>query len=39
VPESPELRLDGNAAEPLVLAQQIIALLRDKGLIDQADWK
>ena len=38
-PENPELRLDGNAAEPLVLAQQIIALLRNKGLIDEADWK
>ena len=33
VPESPELRLDGNAAEPAVLARQILALLRNKGLL------
>jgi len=36
VPENPELRLDGNAAEPVVLARQILALLRNKGLIDEA---
>jgi sulfate adenylyltransferase len=34
VPASPELRIDGNAAEPPVLARQILALLRNKGLID-----
>lgn len=34
VPANPELRVDGNAAEPAVLARQILALLRNKGLID-----
>nr|WP_266159858.1 adenylyl-sulfate kinase [Dyella silvatica] len=34
VPEHPELRLDGSAAEPVALAQQILALLRSRGLID-----
>jgi sulfate adenylyltransferase len=34
VPEHPELRLDGNAADPVVLAQQILALLRSRGLIE-----
>ena len=33
VPEQPELRLDGNAAEPVVLARQVLALLRNRGLI------
>ncbi|GAA0888533.1 bifunctional sulfate adenylyltransferase/adenylylsulfate kinase [Rhodanobacter soli] len=33
VPEQPELRLDGNAAEPIVLARQVLALLRNRGLI------
>ena len=32
-PEQPELRIDGNAAEPAVLARQVLALLRNKGLI------
>jgi sulfate adenylyltransferase len=36
-PDNPELRLDGNAAEPAVLARQILALLRSKGLIDETD--
>jgi len=35
VPENPELRLDGNAAKPAALARQILALLRNKGLIDE----
>ena len=34
VPQQPELSLDGNAAEPAVLARQILALLRNKELID-----
>ncbi|PWK89907.1 bifunctional sulfate adenylyltransferase/adenylylsulfate kinase [Fulvimonas soli] len=34
VPERPELRLDGSAAEPLALARQVIALLRNRGLIE-----
>jgi sulfate adenylyltransferase len=34
VPAKPELRIDGNAGEPAVLARQILALLRDKGLVD-----
>ena len=34
VPEKPELRLDGNAAEPVALARQILALLRNRGLLD-----
>lgn len=34
VPEAPELRVDGGSAEPVVLARQILALLRNKGLID-----
>lgn len=34
VPEQPELRIDGNAGEPVALARQILALLRNKGLID-----
>ncbi|MHB1271939.1 MAG: bifunctional sulfate adenylyltransferase/adenylylsulfate kinase [Rhodanobacter sp.] len=34
VPLRPELRVDGNAAEPVVLARQILALLRNKGLIE-----
>ena len=33
-PEQPELRIDGNAAEPAVLARQVLALLRNKGLIE-----
>jgi len=33
-PEQPELRIDGNAAEPVVLARQVLALLRNRGLID-----
>ena len=37
VPTQPELRLDGNAAAPVVLARQILALLRNKGLIDPRD--
>jgi len=34
VPDRPELRVDGNAAEPAVLARQILALLRNTGLIN-----
>ena len=34
VPDRPELRVDGNAAEPVVLARQILALLRNTGLIN-----
>lgn len=34
VPEQPELRIDGDAAEPVVLARQVLALLRNRGLID-----
>ena len=33
-PAQPELRIDGNAAEPAVLARQVLALLRNKGLIE-----
>ena len=33
-PEQPELRIDGDAAEPVVLARQVLALLRNRGLID-----
>ena len=33
-PSQPELRIDGNAAEPAVLARQVLALLRNKGLIE-----
>jgi sulfate adenylyltransferase len=33
-PEQPELRIDGNAAEPAALARQVLALLRNKGLIE-----
>jgi sulfate adenylyltransferase len=33
VPEQPELRVDGDAAEPVVLARQVLQLLRNKGLI------
>ncbi|MEI7037032.1 bifunctional sulfate adenylyltransferase/adenylylsulfate kinase [Fulvimonas yonginensis] len=33
VPENPELRLDGSAADPVALARQILALLRNRGLI------
>ena len=32
-PEQPELRVDGNAAEPVALAQHIVALLRQRGLL------
>lgn len=32
-PEQPELRVDGNAAEPVVLAQHIVELLRQRGLL------
>jgi sulfate adenylyltransferase len=35
VPEQPELRVDGDAAEPVVLARQILALLRNRGLITE----
>jgi sulfate adenylyltransferase len=28
------LRIDGNAAEPVALARQILALLRNTGLIE-----
>jgi sulfate adenylyltransferase len=34
IPEQPALRIDGNAAEPAVLARQILALLRNRELID-----
>ena len=33
VPAHPDLRIDGNAGAPSVLAQQVLALLRKKGLI------
>ncbi|WP_266168187.1 bifunctional sulfate adenylyltransferase/adenylylsulfate kinase [Dyella subtropica] len=33
VPEQPELRVDGNGAAPGVLAQHILGLLRDRGLL------
>ncbi|HET6553280.1 MAG TPA: bifunctional sulfate adenylyltransferase/adenylylsulfate kinase [Dyella sp.] len=33
VPEQPELRVDGNAAEPVVLAQHIVELLQGLGLL------
>lgn len=33
VPETPELRIDGNAAEPAALARQVLALLRNRGVI------
>ncbi len=34
IPDRPELRLDAQTAEPAALAQQVLALLRDRGLID-----
>jgi sulfate adenylyltransferase len=34
VPENPELRIDAGATEPAHLANQIVALLRNRGLID-----
>jgi len=33
MPEKPDLRIDGDAATPAVLARQILALLRNTGLI------
>jgi len=33
-PLQPELRLDGNAADPTALARQVLALLRNRGLLD-----
>jgi sulfate adenylyltransferase len=33
-PAQPELRIDGNAAEPAALARQVLVLLRNKGLIE-----
>jgi len=33
VPEQPELRVDGNAGEPAVLAGHIVELLRQRGLL------
>ena len=33
-PEHPDLRVDGSADEPVVLARRIVALLRDRGLVD-----
>lgn len=33
VPEHPELRLDGHAAEPVALARDILGLLRRRGLL------
>jgi sulfate adenylyltransferase len=33
VPEQPELRIDGGAAEPVALARQVLALLRNRGLL------
>ena len=33
VPEQPELRVDGNAAEPVVLARHIVSLLQQRGLL------
>ncbi len=33
IPENPELRIDGSSAEPLVLARQILALLRNRRLV------
>ena len=32
-PEQPELRVDGNAAEPVVLARHIVSLLQQRGLL------
>ncbi|WP_430389573.1 bifunctional sulfate adenylyltransferase/adenylylsulfate kinase [Dyella sp. 20L07] len=32
-PAQPELRVDGNAAEPLALAQHIVSLLQQRGLL------
>ncbi|RDI99577.1 bifunctional sulfate adenylyltransferase/adenylylsulfate kinase [Dyella solisilvae] len=32
-PEQPELRVDGNAAQPHVLAQRIVAVLEQRGLL------
>ena len=34
VPAQPELRVDGAAAAPVALARQILALLRNRGLIE-----
>jgi sulfate adenylyltransferase len=33
VPEQPELRLDGHAAEPVTLARNILGLLHQRGLL------
>ncbi|WP_114241242.1 bifunctional sulfate adenylyltransferase/adenylylsulfate kinase [Dyella sp. C9] len=33
VPEQPEVRVDGNAAEPVVLARHIVSLLESRGLL------
>jgi sulfate adenylyltransferase len=34
IPATPELRIDGGTQAPAVLAQQIVTLLRNRGLID-----
>ena len=32
-PVQPELRIDGNGADPLVLARQVVSLLERRGLL------